>query len=140
MMLRFEEDMDGVTADGRKLELRLRVEAPKVRSMVLAHELRIEGEVDLERVARRAPIAGTLVIGMPWQKVLRYDLRFRGDDGAEYRFAGTKNVKWTSPRETLTTLSGPLERDGKFFTDATVNFRWRDLPVFLGSFRLAAGS
>ncbi len=137
MILRFEEDMHGVTADGRKLVFRLHVEAPKVRSMLLARELRLEGTVDLETVAERASVTGTLVVGMPWQRVMHYELAFTGTDGARYRFVGKKNVRYTSPRETLTTLAGAIEKDGAHFVDATVSFRWRDLPQFLGSFRLA---
>lgn len=138
-ILRFDEEMSGVTADGRKLVLRLHVEAKKVRRMLLAQTMDLRGEVDLERVCKGAALEGTLIVGKPWHRIMRYELAFHGDDGARYRFVGKKNVRYLSPRESLTTLAGEITRDGEEYTTATVTFRWSDLPEFLRSFRLAAG-
>jgi hypothetical protein len=135
-ILRFDEEMTGVTADGRKLHFRLHVEAKRVRRMLLAQTMDLRGEVDFERVCKGASLEGTLIVGKPWQRVMRYELAFRGDDGARYRFVGKKNVRWLSPRESLTTLGGEITRDGEDYTTATVTFRWADLPEFLRSFRL----
>ncbi len=137
--LRFDEEMRGVTADGRKLVLRLHVEARHYRRMFTAKTMDLRGEVDLERVARGAPLEGTLIVGMPWQRIMRYELAFRGDDGARYRFVGKKNVRFFSPKETLTTLTGEITRDGEHYTNATVTFDWSDLKEFLTSFRLGDG-
>ena len=135
-VVRFEEEMDGVTSDGRKLVFRMHVKAPKLASLLLARELELHGHADLERLATNQPLVGKLVVSIPWAKEMRYDVSFRGDDGACYRFVGKKDVRYSSPRETLTTLPGTLTKNGERFTDATVVFRWANLGALVTSVRL----
>ncbi|CAN5204109.1 hypothetical protein BH09MYX1_BH09MYX1_38280 [soil metagenome] len=139
MKLLFDEEMPGVTADGRRFNLRLQVEAQKVRSLLLAREMRLTGEADLERVVTGAKLEGTLVVGLPWQRRMRYAIAFHDAAGARYRFVGRKTVRYLTPRESLTTLTGEITKDGDHLTDAVVAFQWAALPAFFRSFRLAPG-
>ncbi|MCK6547793.1 hypothetical protein L6R52_18215 [Myxococcota bacterium] len=140
MKVTFRETMSGATDDGRRFAFHVEVEAPRLSSLALAEVSRVRGTVELEGITSHAPIEGTLLIGLPWKPVLEYELEFRGDDGARWRFSGKKSVALTHPVTTMTTLPGTLYRDGEEAARCRLQFALADLPALLTSVRVASAA
>ncbi len=67
----------------------------------------IEGTIDVDGVATRRPLAGTLGMDVLLTRRIPYDFTFTGDDGAAYRFTGEKQVRVTALLETMSRLPRP---------------------------------
>jgi len=144
MALRFEETLLGhlETAEGlRPFSFRVRVAGPSFWGAWGRDFLALVGSASLDGAALEAPLepGSTLRIGLPFARSLTYHLAFRDVEGRRYRFFGTKRVRWTRLPRTLRRLVGTVYRDGEVLGPATLWFRWRDLPAFLASWRVAAG-
>lgn len=99
----------------------------------------LAGEVRAAGLADRATLTGTLRISaMARLGLLTYDFSFRGDDGLEYRFHGTKDRRALHPLQTMTVLTGAVTgaQTGETVSEGTTRFDLRDLPAFVRSYRL----
>jgi hypothetical protein len=97
----------------------------------------IRGTVYAPPKSRSAPAEGTITIRPIGQKIIRYELRFTGDDGQPYELVGQKDISFLHPFASFTTLPGEI-LDGsqrKVGTCLTHFDLKRDGWRFLRSFR-----
>lgn len=144
--LRFEETMSGTyslvdgggAADGdaRAFSFTVRAHVPQLARHLFDHLANLEGHVDAEGLATRAPLMGTLLINPVLGRTIAYEFSFTGDDGRTYRFAGRKQVTPLHPVESMTHMDGELtDERGALVATAHVVFALRDLPGLLRSLR-----
>jgi hypothetical protein len=139
MGFKFRETMRGraQTDDGKPLafEFTLSARAISIVAYLLGRPLEVTGRISLEGTAEDVPLDGTLEVALPIRRWLRYDLNFKSQDGAVWRFFGGKAVRYRSFLRTMSWLKGSLYRNGEQFGIAELWFDYRDLPRFLLSFR-----
>jgi hypothetical protein len=91
--------------------------------------------VEAEGLAMRARIEGFLIVKPLLSRFIRYQLDFIGDDGARYRYAGQKTIRYTDPVRTWTTLPGAIyDERGDMIGESMLRFDPRTLGSFLRSF------
>ena len=102
---------------------------------------KLEGTLDMERVASEVPITGSIEIRPVGKKIIRYDFSFTGDDGQPYRFSGQKDIRFSDLVRTITTLNGAItDGSGAEVATATLHFDVKaDLLPFLVSWKPALG-
>lgn len=136
----FRETMSGsYQRDG--VERPMHFTATARAGSLLAHlrdrKARLEGEVTLEGLASARPLEGEVTIDPLFGRLIRYEFTFSGDDGQRYRFVGQKDVTLRDPVGSMTFLPAEiLSVDGTRVATAQLRFDTRDLPRFLGSWRL----
>jgi hypothetical protein len=99
----------------------------------------LEGTVSIDGLCADAPCSGTLALRYLADQTLRYTFEFEVA-GVPYRFVGEKvhlrpwNLAWSH-----TTCFGRLVRTdtGALVSTSITHFRWRTVPSFLSSLRLA---
>ena len=113
------------------------------------HAARLDGTATCPSLASRQPVHdGQLLLYVAdagnRAKLMRYRFGFRGDDGGEYFFDGTKilHTPGASSREQVTMYArihagGP---DGPVWGAGVLVFRLRDLPAFFFSMRAVGAS
>src|SRR5688572_10535116 len=87
-----------------------------VHAESLARHLRdgkasLRGVVEAPGLAACAPAEGSMVLRPLRGKIIGYDLAFRGDDGASYRFRGQKDIRYRDLLRSWTTLPGEITDD-----------------------------
>jgi len=124
--------------NGRELpiEFELDATAKRLERFMFNPTTRIRGNIYMEGLGRHVPIEGTLSIPLLLKRKIIYDFTFEAEKGKTYRFSGEKNVRITSPLDTMTTLPGRImDENGKEVATATVRFNVRkDLIPFIRSF------
>ncbi len=122
----------------RSIQFTIGAKVDGIRRFLRDKTARIEGEVQVEGLAARRPLQGTLGLMLLDERRLPYDFTFRGDDDREYRFHGQKDVTVIALADTMTTLPGSLyDSDGKEIGRAVLRFDVRgDLVKFLKSWKL----
>jgi hypothetical protein len=136
----FRETMSGsFTRDGVEKPMHFSVTARA--GSLLAHlrnrKARLDGEVTMEGFASARPLEGEITIDPLLRRLIRYEFTFAADDGKRYRFVGQKDVTLRDPVGSMTTLPGQiLALDGKLVATAQLAFDKKDLPRFLGTWRL----
>ncbi len=139
MGFRFKETMRGWvdSSDHSRLPFEFAITARAGSSVgyLLGRPLDVAGSVSLQGLAEGVPVDGTLQVALPVRRRLWYDLSFRSEDGAVWRYIGRKDVRYRHFFRTMSRLKGPLYRDGERFGTAELWFSYRDLPRFLLSFR-----
>jgi hypothetical protein len=135
----FSERMSGtVTHEGRErsFSFTCNAKAPSLWRHLRDHVTELDGHVDMEGFATRAPLSGTMVINPILGRHIKYEFRFTGDDGKAYRFSGQKDVSPLRPVGSMTTLPGAItDENGAEIASGVVRFDLRTLGRFLGSFR-----
>lgn len=99
----------------------------------------LRGQIFAPPIANGADVEGTITIRPVNQRIIRYELSFVGDDGRPYELVGQKDIRWRSPRKSLTYLPADL-LDAEHRRVATVETTFdlaRDLWSFVRSFRRA---
>ncbi len=136
----FRETMSGTyTRDGveRPMQFTVTARAGSLLGHLRDRKARLEGEVTMDGFASARPLEGELTIDPLIGKLIRYEFTFAADDGARYRFVGQKDVTLRDPVGSMTTLPGQvLALDGKQVATALLTFDKKDLPRFLGTWRL----
>ena len=137
----FRETMSGTYRrdDGVERAMRFTVtaRAGSLWSHLRDRKARLEGEVTMEGFANARPLEGEITIDPILGGLIRYEFGFAGDDGVRYRFIGQKDVTIKDPVGSMTTLPGQvLALDGKRVATADLKFDKKDLPSFLGTWRL----
>ena len=138
--LHFRETMSGTyRRDGveRPMHFKVTARAGSLLSHLRDRKAKLDGEVTMEGFATARPLDGELTIDPLIGNVIRYEFSFAADDGARYRFVGQKDVTLKDPVGSMTTLPGQvLALDGKQIATALLTFDKKDLPSFLGTWRL----
>ena len=122
-----------------------RIDARAQAGDVLRHMrdgmMKLEGTLDMERIADDVPMTGVLELRPFTKKIIRYDFSFTGNDGQPYRFAGQKDIRFSDLVATFTTLRGAVtDAKGDPIATATLRFDTRaDLLPFLVSWKPALG-
>lgn len=125
---------DGVA---RPMHFTVTARAGSLWSHLRDRKARLEGEVTMDGFASARPLDGELTIDPLLKKIIRYEFTFAADDGQRYRFVGQKDVDFLDPVRSMTTLPAQvLALDGKRVATAELTFDTKDLPSFLGSWRL----
>jgi hypothetical protein len=139
--LRFSETMAGTYRlehdGGEERHLVFHIDATTHDLWKTLRDGRVEaaGFVEAEGLAMRARIEGFLIVKPLLSRFIRYQLDFIGDDGARYRYAGQKTIRYTDLVRTWTTLPGAIyDEDGEKIADSTLRFDPRTLGHFLRSF------
>lgn len=105
----FHERMTTRRRGRPRVVLSLRAEIPGMDPFLAdkAHTVSMRGVIDVEGVASRADISGTLSLfpGEEGREAMSYALRFTGDDGRTWRLSGVKAVRSRSPVALLTGLT-----------------------------------
>jgi hypothetical protein len=139
MGFQFKETMRGrAQTDGKEplaFEFTITARAVSAVAYLLGRPLDVTGVISLKGVAGGVPVEGTLQVALPVKRMLRYDLTFRSQDGAVWRFFGGKDVRYLRFLRTMSRLRGNLYRNGEQSGTAELWFDYRDLPRFLLSFR-----
>jgi hypothetical protein len=122
----------------RAIKFSVAAKVDGIRRFLRDKTARIEGEVEVEGLAAKRPLKGTLGLMLLDQRRLPYDFTFRGDDGKDYRFHGQKDVTMIGLHDTMTTLPASLyDVDGNEIGRAVLRFDVRgDLMKFLRSWKL----
>ena len=68
----------------------------------------LDGTLDMEGIADDVPISGTIEIRILLGKIIRYDFSFLGNDGAPYRLAGQKDIRFSDFLTTMTHLPATI--------------------------------
>jgi hypothetical protein len=122
----------------RPLSFTIRAVSPRLGRFVRSPVVEVEGEFDAEGFADHQPVRGTLGLDLLRTGRLAYALSFPGNDGAHYRFEGTKTASLRHPVASMTDLPGRLlDEAGREVGQAFVRFdARRDFPRFLASWHL----
>ena len=124
----FNEALSGERVDPHDgsthtLRLDLDVELPPVS--VLATRLYgfLDGQIEAPGLVPEARVEGTITIEWLGQASARYELGFQDAEGRAYRLEGRKTLSWSSPLESLTTLTGELvDARGRVISTVTLRF------------------
>lgn len=142
--LTFSERMAGTwhrldaPAEEKPIEFRAQVTVPSLKDFLGNTVARLHGTVLAEGLTRGAKFEGTLGLGELFrERRLPYHFTFRGDDGRDYHFDGTKEVSLLDLPRSMTTLPGYLHDDaGHEVGRAVLRFDLRsDLVSFLRSWK-----
>ena len=125
--------------DGVELPMAFTITA-RARSLwshLFDRKARLDGEVTMRGFASARPLQGEITIDPLIKRIIRYEFSFTADDGQPYRFVGQKDVTLRDPVGSMTNLPAQiLALDGREVATAQLTFDTRDLPSFLGSWRL----
>ena len=137
----FRETMAGTYRrdDGveRAMQFSVTARAGSLLDHLRDRKAKLDGEVTMEGFATARPLDGEITIDPLIGKLIRYEFAFEADDGVRYRFVGQKDVTLKDPVGSMTTLPGQiLALDGKRIATAALKFDKKDLPSFLGTWRL----
>jgi hypothetical protein len=136
----FRETMSGTyRRDGveRAMNFTVTARAGSLLAHLRDRKARLEGEVTMDGFASGRPLDGEITIDPILGGLIRYEFGFAADDGIRYKFVGQKDVTIKDPVGSMTTLPGQiLALDGKQVATAALKFDKKDLPSFLGTWRL----
>jgi hypothetical protein len=113
--------------------------ASSTREHLATGRAELRGTVTAPPIADAAPAEGTIVIRPIGPRIIRYELAFIADDGRHYELVGQKDIRWTSPLRTFTTLPAEiLDEDHRRIGTCVARFDLkRDGWSWLRSFRPA---
>ena len=145
MGFQFAETMEGTVEwdrePGKKHPLRFEVtaHAESTRKHLQTGRAALRGTIHIPDLADGVDAEGSIVIRPIGQRIIRYELAFVGDDGKSYELVGQKDIRWTAPLETFTTLPAEiLDEDHRRIATCLLRFDLRrDGWSFLRSFRPA---
>lgn len=137
----FKETMTGTYRRDDGVEHAMAFTVTARAGSLLAHlrdrKAKLDGEVTMDGFATARALDGEITIDPLIGKLIRYEFAFEADDGQRYRFVGQKDVTLKDPVGSMTTLPGQiLALDGKLIATAALKFDKKDLPSFLGTWRL----
>ena len=113
MGFEFAETMSGtaewVVDPGKRHPFRFEItaHAESTRRHLANGRASIHGLVYAPPMVDAADAEGTITIRPLGQRIIRYELSFVAHDGKTYEVVGQKDIRWTNPLETFTTL--PVE-------------------------------
>jgi hypothetical protein len=113
--------------------------AASTREHLATGVAQIRGVVHAPPKAESADAEGTITIRPIGQRIIRYELSFLADDGHRYEILGQKDIRYTAPLRTFTTLPAEIvDEDHRRVGTALARFDLRrDGLAWLRSFRSA---
>ena len=143
MGFEFAETMSGTVEWDREpgvrhpFRFRITAHADSVRRHLGDGKAAVRGIIDAPPIAQGAPVEGVITIRPVGQRIIRYELAFRGDDGRQYQVIGQKDIRWLSPVKTFTHLPAEIldDQHRRVATCDTAFDAKRDLWSFVRSFR-----
>ncbi len=138
----FRETMAGTItlADGpRPVRMDLDVTVPGVLTPWSDVDGTFTGRVRIDGLAD-SPTTGTLRIAPMKARIIHYRCTFQASDGRELTLDGHKSIDYRHPVRSMTTLPATVTDSTEVVGEADLSFDTRDLPKFLGSFRLGSPS
>ena len=145
MGFEFAETMSGTiewdAEPGKRhpFKFEIRAHAPSTRAHMQDGRANIRGIIYAPPCADAADVEGVITIRPLGQRIIRYELAFTGDDGKRYELVGQKDIRWTRPVETLTTLPAEIiDEDHRRVGTCLTTFDYkRDFWSFLRSWKRA---
>jgi len=112
-------------------------EAESARAHLQDGKAILRGVVHAPPLAKAGSAEGIITIRPLGQRIIRYELRFTGDDGKTYELRGQKDIRWSAPLHSLTHLPADILDDAhrRIGTCETQFDVRRDGWRFLRSFR-----
>jgi hypothetical protein len=112
-------------------------EAGSTREHLYDGKAMLRGVVHAPPLTRAAVAEGVITIRPLGRRIIRYQLRFAGDDGKTYELIGQKDIRWRAPLHSFTYLLAEIldphhQRVGSCQTSFDLK---RDWWSFLCSFR-----
>jgi hypothetical protein len=86
-------------------------EATSTRDHLRDGRATLRGVVHAPPLAQAANAEGTITIRPVGQRIIRYELRFTGDDGKTYALIGQKDIRWRALIQTFTYLPAEILDD-----------------------------
>lgn len=128
----FREKMAGTYGElEREFRFDLQVRCLEVSRPLEEIVGRCQGTLTMAGLAEDAPTEGTLTLAPFSRHRVHYLLRFQGREGGRYRFEGEKQIRWTSPLHSWTTLRGEVYEEETGRSAGKVRARF-DLRAQLG--------
>lgn len=112
-------------------------EARSTREHLQDGRATLRGVVHAPPLTRAAEADGVITIRPVGRRIIRYELRFTGDDGKTYALVGQKDIRWRAPVHSFTYLPADI-LDPEHRRVGTCRTRFdlkRDWWSFLRSFR-----
>lgn len=97
----------GEPAQARAMDVELHVTFPNLRQLLARRTAMVEGVLDIEGVAERRLLTGTLEIAAA-ELMMHYQFAFEDDEGQPYRFVGEKRLSVFRPVTDFAKLSGKI--------------------------------
>lgn len=111
-------------------------EAASTRAHLKDGQAVLRGVVHAPPLAEAADADGVITIRPIGQRIIRYELRFIGDDGEDYEMVGQKDISWRDPIRTWSELPAEIFDDQhRRVGICRTAFDRRDFWSFLRSFR-----
>jgi hypothetical protein len=140
----FDETMSGVMTredDGKStpFSFTVHVHAPSALQHLRDGKADMRGTVEAPGLAAHAACEGTMTLRPVFERIVRYELAFVGDDGRRYQFAGQKDIRWLDALRTWTTLPGEItDEAGKVVARCATRFDYKsDWMQFMTSWKPA---
>lgn len=114
MGFEFAETMAGTVTWDREpgvkhpLKFSVTAHADSTRDHLKDGKAFLRGTIDAPPIAQGAPVEGVITIRPIGQRIIRYELTFRGSDGKHYELVGQKDISWLSPLKTFTYLPAEI--------------------------------
>ena len=86
-------------------------EAASLREHLQTGKATLRGVVHAPPLTQTADTEGIITIRPIGQRIIRYELRFAGDDGKAYELVGQKAIRWWAPVRTFTHLPAEIRDD-----------------------------
>ena len=143
MGFQFAESMSGTfeldAGPGKKYPLKFEItaQAESTRAHLRDGKAEVRGVLTAPPLAGSTDVEGTITIRPIGQRIIRYELRFVGDDGRGYELVGQKDIRLRSLRHSFTYLPAEiLDEDHRRVATCQTTFDLRhDGWSFLRSFR-----
>jgi hypothetical protein len=141
----FDETMAGsyerVDQPGQRRPLSFSVQARAASLLRYLRDSRAElrGTIEAPGLVEHAPVEGHIVIKPLTGRFIRYELHFRGDDGASYELLGQKDISLRHPVKSMTEMPAEIrDSRGQVVARADTAFDLEsDLLHFVSSWRPA---
>lgn len=118
-------DLDAPTLD-RPMRLSVTVRGDELGDVLKTRSARIVGTIEAEGLATHASIDGTVGFKISARRI-PYEFRFRGDDGADYRFLGEKDLQVVWVKESIGLLPASIfDAQGREIARARLHFRIKE--------------
>jgi hypothetical protein len=127
MAVAFEETMQGwMTLAGaterHELSFTIHARNPSAMDHFRTGHVDVTGVIRAAPLVERAVVTGSLLIRPVGQRLLGYQLNFANADGNPLRFAGKKQIAWSSPVRSWTTLPFQILANDKEVASGVVVF------------------
>jgi hypothetical protein len=114
----FDETMSGTyervdrPGDRRPLSFSVQARAASLLQHLRDGKAELHGTIEAPGLVDHGPVEGTITIRLFTGRFIRYELRFRGDDGTPYELTGQKDLSVRHPIRSFTELPAEIRNGG----------------------------